>query len=258
MGYGWIKISKALPNHWLWQDAERLQWWLDLLMLANWEDGKVVLGGELHAILRGQMIASIDFLCDRWSKRDKKGKIIEKPSTKRVLKFIKMLEDDGMISRDFSNYHNPILTICNYERYQAVEAAPEQPKPIQTELFPEDEVKSTKPKKKQAVKHHYRPTVLLTEDEYGKLAAEFSEEGAQWMVQKLDDYKAAKGATYKSDYRAIRNWVVGEYQIQKNQAQYGNTINRTNRREEEERARAADLAQHIASKLQGGRMQGEV
>ena len=43
---GWIKISRELPKHWIWQDAERLKWWLDLLLMASWDDGQVLSGGS--------------------------------------------------------------------------------------------------------------------------------------------------------------------------------------------------------------------
>ena len=61
-----------------------------------------------------------------------------------------------------------------------------------------------KPKKPtKPTKHKYAEFVLLTEAEYQKLVDAHGEEGAQWMITKLDNYKAARGMTYKSDYRAI-------------------------------------------------------
>ena len=39
---GWIKISREIEDHWLWQDAERLRWWIDMLFMASWEDKKVI------------------------------------------------------------------------------------------------------------------------------------------------------------------------------------------------------------------------
>lgn len=83
----------------------------------------------------------------------------------------------------------------------------EHPEPTTTE--PPKEPKP-KPQKKR-----YAEFVLMTEDEYKKLKDAHGEDGAKWMVKKLDDYKAARGMTYKSDYRAILNWVVPEYQKQK-------------------------------------------
>ena len=66
-------------------------------------------------------------------------------------------------------------------------------------------------KPKSEVKHKYTDTVKMTEAEYGKLVAEYGEEGAKRLVELLDNYKAATGRPYKSDYRAILNWVVDKY-----------------------------------------------
>lgn len=66
-------------------------------------------------------------------------------------------------------------------------------------------------KPKSEVKHKYSDTVKMTEAEYGKLVAEYGEDGAKRLVELLDNYKAATGRTYKSDYRAILNWVVDKY-----------------------------------------------
>ena len=67
------------------------------------------------------------------------------------------------------------------------------------------------PKPKTETKHKYAETVKMTETEYGKLVSEYGEDGAKRLVELLDNYKAASGHTYKSDYRAILNWVVEKY-----------------------------------------------
>lgn len=108
MTTGWIKISRDLPNHWLWQDAERLKWWLDLLFMASWEESKVLHDTHLITLERGQMIASISFLASRWKK-----------SEHTVIKFLKILESEEMIVRSVLHRQTPILTICNYAKYQA-------------------------------------------------------------------------------------------------------------------------------------------
>lgn len=82
---GWIKISRNIVNHWLWDDAEYLKRWMDLLLLAAWEPKKKLVQGQLVEIERGQAIISVRFLQDRWAKRDKKGKIVSKPSERTVI-----------------------------------------------------------------------------------------------------------------------------------------------------------------------------
>lgn len=109
---GWIKINREIVNHWLWSDAERLKWWLDLLFLANWDDKKVLHDSHLFTLKRGQIIASISFLSERWGK-----------SNPTIIKYLKLLEDEGMIYRQVLYRQTTIITICNYEKYQTQEAA---------------------------------------------------------------------------------------------------------------------------------------
>lgn len=109
---GWIKISREIANHWLWQDAERLKWWLDLLFLAAWDDKQVLHDSHLFVLRKGQIIASISFLSERWGK-----------SNPTIIKYLKLLEDEGMIYRQVLYRQTPIITICNYEKYQTQEAA---------------------------------------------------------------------------------------------------------------------------------------
>ena len=43
----------------------------------------------------------------------------------------------------------------------------------------------------------------MTEPEYDKLVSQFGEQFTLACIEELDNYKGAKGRTYKSDYRAI-------------------------------------------------------
>lgn len=106
---GWIKIHRDIQNHWIAHDMEKFGWWIDLLLLANFEDSKVLVGSTLVEVKRGQMIMSLSFLADRW-----------KVSKRTILKFLQLLESDNMCNR-CSNRKVTILTICNYESYQEVE-----------------------------------------------------------------------------------------------------------------------------------------
>lgn len=104
---GWIKINRGIADHWIFQDAERFKWWFDLLLMAQWEDKKVMHDSHLFTLKRGQMIASASFLAERWGK-----------SRPTVIKFLDLLHQDGMIERKILYRQTPILTICNYEKYQ--------------------------------------------------------------------------------------------------------------------------------------------
>lgn len=103
---GRILIDRSITDHWIWTDANRLKWWLDLLMLANWEDQTRLIGRKKIKIKRGQIIASISYLQQRWS-----------VCNHTVIDFLKMLEQDDMIHKDTHN-NISVITICNYDTYQ--------------------------------------------------------------------------------------------------------------------------------------------
>jgi hypothetical protein len=62
----------------------------------------------------------------------------------------------------------------------------------------------------------------MTEVEYGKLVAEYGDDGTKRLIEILDNYKGASGKTYKSDYRAILNWVVTRFREERANERGGN------------------------------------
>ena len=87
---GWIKIYREITQHWIFQDAEKFKWWIDMIFLASYEDNRVLVGNHLVSLKRGQFIASIAFLVKRWGV----GK-------DKVINFLKLLQVDGMIAPCF-------------------------------------------------------------------------------------------------------------------------------------------------------------
>ena len=55
---GWIKIGRDITNHWIWTDPERLKWWLDMQLMASWEDREVMHDSHVFTLRTGQLIAS--------------------------------------------------------------------------------------------------------------------------------------------------------------------------------------------------------
>ena len=106
---GWIKIHREITKHWIFQDAEKFKWWIDLLLTASHEDNKHLVGDRLIEVKRGQMVVSLSFLAKRWN-----------TSKRTVLRFLTLLESDGMCNR-LTHQKITILTICNYDSYQEVE-----------------------------------------------------------------------------------------------------------------------------------------
>ena len=93
---------------------------------------------------------------------------------------------------------------------------PKQTAPVQAELSQDAETpppltQEQAEKAAKARKYKYAECVTLTRDEYAKLCEKYGEDAAKRMIEILDNYKGAKGKVYKSDYKAILNWVVDRY-----------------------------------------------
>lgn len=68
--------------------------------------------------------------------------------------------------------------------------------------------KKPKPAEKGPEKKKYAEFVRMTEEEYEKLIEKYGMPFTVACIEELDNYKGAKGKTYKNDYRAILSWVV--------------------------------------------------
>jgi hypothetical protein len=71
-------------------------------------------------------------------------------------------------------------------------------------------------------KRKFAEFVSMTNAEYAALVTELgSEDAAKECVKILDNYKGASGKKYKSDYRAILNWVISRFNEEKRKLSNG-------------------------------------
>ncbi|WP_423243777.1 hypothetical protein [Clostridium perfringens] len=112
---GWLKLYRSIQNHWLWEDKpfSRGQAFIDLLLMANHKDNKILFNGELIELKRGSRITSLRQLSDAWGW-----------STTKVKKFLELLEKENMITVKSDN-KKTLVTIENYGIYQDVGNAEE-------------------------------------------------------------------------------------------------------------------------------------
>lgn len=87
MAEGWIKLYRSIQKNWIWEDPQRLKWWLTILLEVNHSDQKFQYGYDLIEVKRGESCKSLN----TWSK-------LFGVSTKTVRRFFKLLEKDGMVS----------------------------------------------------------------------------------------------------------------------------------------------------------------
>lgn len=73
---------------------------------------------------------------------------------------------------------------------------------------PKEEPKPKAPKKPKEEKVKFAEFVQMKQEEFDKLVEQYGEPFAMQCITELDNYKGSSGKKYKSDYRAILNWVV--------------------------------------------------
>lgn len=111
MKQGFIKLHRKLQDCWIWKIKEpfdKRSAWIDLLLEVNHTDTKMMFNGELIEIKRGQTMTSIRKLAEKWCW-----------SYDKTMRYLKLLESDGMIRKESDNFRT-LITVENYEVYQYV------------------------------------------------------------------------------------------------------------------------------------------
>lgn len=106
---GWISLHRSIQKHWLFEEKRkfsRFEAWIDILMMVNHTDNKIMHDGDLITVKRGQRITSLRQLGERWSW-----------SITKVDKYLKILESDGMLEVK-KDTKKTVLTVVNYDDYQ--------------------------------------------------------------------------------------------------------------------------------------------
>ena len=106
---GWVKLHRKIQSGWLWESDEpfdRRSAWIDLILMVNHEDRRVLINGNPVIIGAGQRWISVRTLAQRWGWS--KGK---------VTRFLNLLERDAMVTLQKTE-HGTLLTLINYEFFQ--------------------------------------------------------------------------------------------------------------------------------------------
>lgn len=101
--------------------------WINLLMRANWKDGKFWPRGASvpFEVGRGQLVTGRNALrAMLYPERDLGGHLIEReclpPHSTTLWRWLVALKNDGMVALDVRSKYT-IVTICNYDTYQNCE-----------------------------------------------------------------------------------------------------------------------------------------
>lgn len=198
---GWIKVHRKLSDNPLWtcEPFTRGQAWVDLIMLASFDDVFFFVRGIQVAQKRGQVCWSEANLADRW-----------KWSRTKLRKFLNDLEKERQIIQQKNNVIQ-VITIVNYEEYQEKEPqAIQQKKPKKDDKPKEDTIFSDDFLKFIEWQKNNTPNILkmqqpFTEKEYLKLKVDFSQEAIDSMLYQMHNWKDLIKKCVSANL-TFRNW----------------------------------------------------
>lgn len=193
---GWIRLYRKIEDNsmWLNEPFTRGQAWVDLLLLANHQDGYIRVAGERIKIKRGQVGWSKKSLAERW--RWSRGKV--QRFLGELSKMEHQIEQQILV-------HTTVITIINYDKYQKNGATDGHQIEQQTDT--NNNVKNVKNEK------NIRETSLTNKIKYLKeipseditLFTRKYNVGSPLIREKAEDlvlYCESKGKRYKN-YRAL-------------------------------------------------------
>lgn len=205
---GYIKLYRdVLDNPIVTKDADYFAVWGYLLLNAAHEKKSALFNGKRVELMPGQLITGRKTIAERLH--------IHESKVQRVLK---CFESEQQIEQQ-ANRHNRLITVKNWGKYQSSEQQNEQ-QVNNNRTTSEQQVNTNKKEKKEKnVKNNITPLisphkvqcadfVAMTNAEKEALIAKYGEADTLRMIEILDNYKGQSGKKYKSDYRAILNWVV--------------------------------------------------
>lgn len=139
---GWILIHRQIQDCSIWVDDEpfdRRSAWIDLLLLVNHRDKQIIFNGSPITVVRGQYLTSIRKLAERWNW-----------SYNRTVRYLKLLEELQMISRDSDN-HRSLITVENYGVYQDLKITDERTDECADECADERQTNNVKELKENTI-----------------------------------------------------------------------------------------------------------
>lgn len=216
MAAGWICLYRKILDSEIWnydnEPYSRREAWIYLLLKASRKDHKSMIDGSVIEVKRGEYFVSYRYLANAWGW-----------STKKVLKFLSVLEELEMITKT-GHKKGTLINIVNYSVYQDITDdignieetqrkhkgnIEETQRKQNTTIGNKGEQRGTKGNNNIDPKHKYGEYqhVLLTDKERDRLMDEYGEAETSEAIKYLDEYIEMKGYKAKSHYLAIRKWV---------------------------------------------------
>ena len=192
---GWIKLHRQIMDSEFYTEPRRFsknEAWIDILLRANHE--------EEDGIKPGSFLTSYGELAKAWGW-----------SKSTTWNFLKYLSQQDMIIfklNENGTDRRTVVTVAKWDLYQGKRNAKRNENGTKSESLP-----ITEKEEKNILS--LAEFVSMTKKEADKLVDEFGLEATKAMVEILNNYKGSSGKKYKSDYLAIRSWVIKRYQEDK-------------------------------------------
>ncbi len=192
---GHIKLHRQIMDSEFYKEPRKFskyEAWIDLLLRANHK--------EEDGIQAGSFLTSYSELAKSWGW-----------SKSTTWNFLKYLSQQDMIIFDLNENgtgRRTVVTIVKWDLYQSKKNAKRNESGTKNESLP-----ITEKEDKNILS--LAEFVSMTKKEADKLVDEFGLEATKAMVEILNNYKGSSGKKYKSDYLAIRSWVIKRYQEDK-------------------------------------------
>lgn len=160
---GWVSLHRSIQTHWLYEEDRKFskfEAWIDLILIANHKDGKVMHDGQLIDVKRGQKLTSLRKLGKQWNW-----------SITKVDKFLNILHEDEMIVLK-KDTQKTLITIVNYDIYQNEDL--EKRQRCDTEKKQKENKKESKKKQKETNNNvnndnNVNNVVVVSEDEFKEI-----------------------------------------------------------------------------------------
>jgi hypothetical protein len=185
--------------------------WIWMVGAAAWKASRVRVGKAMIDLDRGQLAYATRFLATKWQW-----------SHTRVVRFLKRLEIDTMVSTEATRYATRI-TICNYDKYAFGRNASD----TQTETQPDTEVKRSrykeeelkKDKKEETIKDT-RATALVDDDWPTDFRERFwsaypRKVGKAAALRKLEAVRKAGQVTFATLMAGVERYATACLQIER-------------------------------------------
>jgi hypothetical protein len=202
---GFISISREIKNHWITENPIYFKAWVLMLLTANFTDGKLLLGGKVYTIKRGQTSLSLRSWANELNM-----------SVKSIDTMLKLLVSEDMIKREkigSGKQSTTLITIKNYNTYQLFTETLEKRKGNMRETLGEHKgnARGVQYNKVNKVNNDnkgiYRSFdhLSISVEDFEKLNQTYTKESIDDILDSIDNFKG--NTKYKSLYLTANKWL---------------------------------------------------